>query len=95
MKDDCVMRTANLFKALSDYTRLKIVDSIKESELCVRDIAKRVGISQSLASHQLKKLKDNGIVKVRKDGLISYYSIKDEHVLKIYLNALSHVTECS
>lgn len=94
MNQDYIKETANLFKVLGDYTRLKIVDVLKEEELCVHEISEKLEISQSLTSHQLKKLKNYGIVKVRKEGLTSYYSIKDNHVLEIYLNAFEHVSEC-
>ena len=95
MSVEFVKETAELFKVLGDFTRLKIVNSLKEKELSVHQISEAVEISQSLTSHQLKKLKDYGIVKSRKEGITNYYSIKDNHVLEIYLNALEHVSECN
>lgn len=94
MNFEHITETAKLFKILGDPTRLKIVEALRHHELCVCDIGEVLSISQSLTSHQLKKLRDAGIVKRRKEGPTIYYSIKDDHVLDIYLNALEHTKEC-
>ena len=69
---------ADLFAMLSSPTRLKILYCLlKEDELCVCDFADVLGMTVSAISHQLRKLKDRGIVQNRRDGLTIYYSIKD------------------
>ena len=78
---------ADLFAMLSSPTRLKILYCLlKGDELCVCDFADVLGMTVSAISHQLRKLKDRGIVQNRRDGLTIYYSIKDnklEPVLQI------------
>ncbi len=95
MTSNDLMATAALFKVLADQTRLRIIDLLKEEELCVCDISDALDISQSLTSHQLKKLRDQGIVSRRKEKQTIYYKIKDKHILDIYLNALTHIKECN
>ena len=69
---------ADLFAMLSSPTRLKILYCLlKGDELCVCDFADVLGMTVSAISHQLRKLKDRGIVQNRRDGLTIYYSIKD------------------
>lgn len=82
------------FKVLGDTTRIKILDCLAKDELCVCEIEELLKLSQSLISHQLKKLKDNNIVKTRRDGKKIYYSIKDEHVKSIYLTCVEHFINC-
>lgn len=62
-------------------------------EKCVGDIVKEVGISQSLASHQLKVLKDADLVKTRKDKQKVYYSLKDGHIKALLNVTKEHVME--
>lgn len=62
-------------------------------EKSVSEIVALVGCSQSLVSHQLKVLKDNDIVKTRKDGLRVYYSLKDGHIKELLDLTLEHVEE--
>lgn len=89
-----VINTAHLFKALGNDTRLKIVDLLCISEMCVCDIAVVLDMTQSSISHQLSTLKKEGIVVARRDKSTIYYSIKDDHIKDIYQNALSHIVNC-
>ena len=73
-----VVTTANMFKVLGNETRLKIVDLLSLSEMCVCDIAVVLDMTQSSISHQLSKLKKEGIVLARRDGSTIYYSLKDD-----------------
>lgn len=68
---------AELFAMLASPTRLKIIHCLlKSDELCVCDFADIMDMTVSAISHQLRKLKDRGLVKNRRDGLTIYYSIK-------------------
>ncbi len=70
---------AELFAMLSSPTRLKILYCLlKGDELCVCDFADVLGMSVSAISHQLRKLKDRGLVQNRREGLTIYYSIKED-----------------
>jgi DNA-binding transcriptional ArsR family regulator len=72
-----------IFKALSDPTRMKIVEVIGNREICACEIPKKVGKSQPNVSQQLKMLEDVGILKSRRDGKMILYSVKNEKVFKL------------
>lgn len=93
LPDAAVDRVSDTFKVLSDPTRLKIVFSLLQSELCVCEIAEAVGMSQSAVSHQLRKLKDMRLVKRRKSAKMVFYSLDDEHILKLLTECINHVQE--
>ncbi|MFH1639614.1 MAG: metalloregulator ArsR/SmtB family transcription factor [Chloroflexota bacterium] len=80
--------TAKVFKALSDDTRLRILNLIAERECCVCEVMQALGISQTRASRNLNVLYDAGFLKMRKEGLWSLYSI-DEEKMKGYLGDLA------
>lgn len=84
---------SELFKVFGDITRIKIIYAIKDNEMCVCDIAKFLGMTQSAISHQLRVLKKARLVKYRREGKTVYYSLDDEHVNKIFEFGLSHVNE--
>ena len=79
------------FKALSEPSRLKILLALSVGELCVDHITEAVGGNQSAVSHQLKTLKDNRIVKCRRDGKKVLYSVSDGHVLTMLQVAKEHL----
>ncbi|HQZ90533.1 MAG TPA: metalloregulator ArsR/SmtB family transcription factor [Thermomicrobiales bacterium] len=82
---------SELFGALADPTRLRIAAALAARELCVSDLAATLGLSQSAASHQLRVLRDRGLVRARRDGRLSYYALDDEHVAGLFGQALDHV----
>lgn len=69
-----------LFKALGDSTRAKVLYVLRKKTLCVRDISILVGISESAMSHQLRYLKKKHLVTHRRKGTIMYYSISYKHI---------------
>lgn len=86
-------KLAELFKIFGTSTRLQIMYTLYENEKCVYDIADELGMSQSAISHQLSILKQNRIVKNRRDGKTIYYSLLDSHVVMIIEQALGHIRE--
>ena len=84
---------AELFKVFGDSTRIKILFVLYEGEMCVYDIAQTLDMTQSSISHQLRVLKQNRLVKFRKEGKIVFYSLADEHVFSIIEQGLEHVRE--
>ena len=84
---------AEIFKALSDPSRLKIVLALLKQEHCVCDIAVICNQTESAISHQLSHLKNQDLVRDRRDGKEIYYSIADQHVFDIINEAQSHVCE--
>ena len=91
--DEFLYDLADLFKAFSDPTRVKILRALSISELCVCDIAAIVNISQSAVSHQLRLLRMSRLVRYRKVGKMAYYSLDDDHVRKLIDQGLEHVGE--
>lgn len=82
-------RTAELFKALGDNTRVKILHYLLQKELCVCDLTVLVGASQSAVSHQLRVLRNLRIVHGRKEGKQVIYSICNDHVRRLLEEALA------
>ena len=91
--DEMLYDLAELFKVFGDTTRIKILYALFESELCVNDISTLLGITQTAASHQLRVLKTNKLVKARKDGKMIFYSLSDDHVTKIISQGMEHIEE--
>ena len=81
----------DLFAALGDPTRLRMVAALAEQELCVCDLAATVGQSESAISHQLRAMRALGLVHARRDGRLVYYELDDDHVVTLYRQALDHV----
>jgi len=84
---------AELFKTLGDPTRIRIMDALAKSEFCVCDLAELLGLSQSATSHQLRVLRNNDLVKYRREGKMVYYSVHDSHVSELYRQGLEHIDE--
>ncbi|MBD5488194.1 MAG: winged helix-turn-helix transcriptional regulator [Lachnospiraceae bacterium] len=91
--DEILYDLAELFKVFGDSTRIKILYSMFEHELCVNDIAGLLNLSQSSVSHQLRILKTSKLVKFRREGKSIYYSLDDEHVRAIISMGMEHVEE--
>jgi ArsR family transcriptional regulator, lead/cadmium/zinc/bismuth-responsive transcriptional repressor len=88
---DSIGGMSSLFGALGDPTRLRIVAALAGEEMCVCDIAAALGLSTSAVSHQLRVLRDRGLVRPRRAGRLVYYALDDEHVRSLYQQALDHV----
>ncbi len=84
---------AELFKIFGDSTRVKIINVLLHKELCVNDISELINVSQSAVSHQLRILKQSKLVKYRKDGQNTYYSLADNHIEKIFMMGVEHIDE--
>lgn len=84
---------AEFFKVFGDATRLKILYVLLSAEMCVYDIASVLGMSQSAISHQLRVLKQMGLVKNRREGKTIFYSPADAHIVTILSQGLDHIEE--
>lgn len=93
MENQTIIKVSDLFKLLSDVTRLKILWHLKEGPLNVSEIAEVVGLSLSAVSHQLKTLRMANLVKKEKQGREVYYEYDDHHVYGIFTQAIEHVQE--
>lgn len=87
------MNLAEFFKVFGDITRIKIINALFSSEMCVCDIAALLHMNQSAISHQLRTLKQARLIKNRRDGKVVYYSLDDDHIKEIFDQGLIHVKE--
>jgi DNA-binding transcriptional ArsR family regulator len=91
MDEEKIHHLAELFKAFSDPTRLKIIHALKQSELCVCDLSAVLSMGQSAVSHQLRYLRNLRLVKRRKEGKMMYYTLDDQHIEELFAQGLSHI----
>ena len=92
-KSDTLIGLSDLFKSLSDPTRIRILFSLSKEEVCVCDLSALLGMSDSAVSHQLRLLRALRLVKSRKEGRVVYYSLTDDHVTKLLEMCLEHENE--
>ena len=84
---------AELFKVFGDSTRIRILYVLFEAEVCVCDLAAALNMTQSAISHQLKILKQNRLIKSRREGKSVFYSLADDHVRAIIAQGQEHIEE--
>ena len=92
LKPTTIEGLTTFFKVLGDDTRLRIVMALSHTELCVSDLAEALAMTDSAVSHQLKTLKNAGLIKSRRDGKNIYYSLDDDHVELVLGTAIDHVS---
>jgi ArsR family transcriptional regulator len=90
---DACEKAAGIFRALGDTTRLQMLAMLSAGDLCVTEIADRLGDSLSAVSQRLKLLRAERIVRQRREGKHIYYSFADGHVAELIANALAHADE--
>ena len=93
LSENTAISLAELFKALGDPTRVKILFALMKRELCVCDLAAVISASDSAVSHQLRILRTLKLIKFRRDGKILYYSLDDNHIENLFAQGLEHVIE--
>jgi DNA-binding transcriptional ArsR family regulator len=94
LPDETVERLSRLFSALSDPTRIKILNALTVTEeLCVCDLAALAELSVSAVSHQLRLLRDRDLVRARRDGRMVYYSLVDDHIGTLMGTGIEHANE--
>lgn len=92
MMDDIVAaQMAELFSALGDTSRIRIIGALTTRELNVGELAALVGISHSAVSHHLRHLRQMRLVSARKEGRRVYYQLDDEHINDLFRCGLEHV----
>lgn len=90
---EVLLELSDLFKVLGDHTRVRILQALSLSELCVCDIATLLEMSSSAVSHQLRILRAAKIVRFRKEGKNVFYTLDDEHVFNLIMEGLAHVRD--
>lgn len=93
MEEEKLYDLAELFKVFGDSTRIRILFVLFEEEVCVCDLAATLNMTQSAVSHQLRILKQNKLVKSRREGKSIFYSLADDHVRTIINQGYDHITE--
>lgn len=91
--DDELYDLADFFKVFGDNTRTKILCALSSSEMCVCDLASLFNMTKSAISHQLRILRENNLVKYRREGKVVFYSLADEHVVQILIMGTEHINE--
>ena len=82
---------ADLFKLIGDTTRCRILFALDQDEMCVCDLANVLNMTKSSVSHQLATLRISGIVKCRRSGKEVYYTLDDDHIVKLFEIGLEHI----
>ncbi|MFX3632796.1 MAG: ArsR/SmtB family transcription factor [Candidatus Pristimantibacillus sp.] len=91
VEEQTAIDLAEMFKALGDPTRVKMIYALLNQELCVHDLCVVLDMAQSAVSHQLRYLRNVRIVKRRKVGKTVFYSLDDDHVKEIFVQTLQHL----
>jgi ArsR family transcriptional regulator, lead/cadmium/zinc/bismuth-responsive transcriptional repressor len=86
-------RAAGIFRALGDPGRLKVLALLSKQEMCVTEIAISLDEQMTTISQRLKLLKSERLVRSRRDGKHLFYSLTDNHVLRLVSNAIDHAQE--
>ena len=92
LDEETLFVVSQTFKALSDPTRIRILNLLCTAEHSVNDLAERLDLGQSTVSHQLRFLKQLRLVKFRRAGTTLYYSKDDDHVINLLNQAIEHAT---
>lgn len=85
------IKLAELFSALSDASRIRLIALLMDGEMSVRALADGLGMTESAVSHQLRGLRQMHLVRARKAGRQVFYSIDDDHVARLFTLGLDHV----
>ena len=93
LNEDELCELAELFKVFGDSTRVKILYDLFDGEKSVTEISEDLDMNQSAISHQLKILKQNKLVKNRREGNSIFYSLADDHVRSIIETGMEHIEE--
>ena len=84
---------AELFRAFSDSSRVRILSVIVDQEMNVSQLAELVGVTESAVSHHLRGLRQMRLVKFRRDGKEVFYSVDDPHIIALFQQGVRHVQE--
>ena len=95
LPDELVQAVADIFKALSHPTRVRVLRALAMEELCVCDLAQVLSLSVSATSHQLRALRAMRLVRFRMDGKLAYYSLRDPFVRALLEDGVRHLTKPS
>lgn len=84
---------SEFFKVFGDVTRLKIISTLLNGEMSVNELSANLHMEQSAISHQLRILRQQNLVQLKKEGKQTFYAIKDQHVAQIFKIGMDHISE--
>lgn len=84
---------AELFRAFSDTSRVRILSAIIDKEMNVSQLAEMVGVTESAISHHMRGLRQMHLVKARRDGKEVFYFVDDPHIITLFQQGVRHVKE--
>jgi ArsR family transcriptional regulator len=84
---------AELFRAFSDTSRVRILSAIVEQEINISALAEMVGVTESAVSHHMRGLRQMRLVRSRREGKEVYYRVEDPHIIALFQQGLTHVQE--
>ena len=93
LSSDDARDIARFFQVLADPTRVRMVKALADAEWCVSDLTPALGMDQPAVSHQLKYLRELGLVRWKKAGRHVYYTLSDTHLRDILVSSIAHL-EC-
>lgn len=94
LQAETVDNVSQIFKALADPTRIRILHMLSQEECSVNHIVEVLDLSQSAVSHQLGFLRTMKLVKHRREGTAMIYSCDDNHVISLLMQAIQHIEHC-
>jgi len=93
LDEHAAAHVAELFRAFSDTSRVRILSAIIEREMNTTELAELVGVTESAISHHLRGLRQLHIVQARREGKEVYYSVIDPHIVKLFQQGVRHIQE--
>jgi DNA-binding transcriptional ArsR family regulator len=93
LDEDTATQVAELFRAFSDTSRVRILSIIVEQELNTSALAELIGVTESAISHHMRGLRQMKIVRARRNGKEVYYGVVDPHIIELFHQGVRHVQE--
>jgi ArsR family transcriptional regulator len=84
---------AELFRAFSDTSRVRILSAILDQEVNISALAEMIGVTESAVSHHMRGLRQMHLVQARREGKEVYYSVKDPHIIALFQQGVRHIQE--
>ena len=91
LSDDTATRISDIFSALADPTRIRIISLLMENEICVGDLCLLLDMTQPAISHHLRIMRNLRVVSSRKEGRHVFYTLADQHIKDIFSMSAEHV----
>ncbi|MCB0086958.1 MAG: helix-turn-helix transcriptional regulator [Caldilineaceae bacterium] len=91
LEQNLAFQVAELFSALSDASRVRIISALAKHEMNVGDLSKATGLGESAVSHHLRHLRQMRLVRTRREGRYVFYALHDDHVVQLFEYGLMHV----